>query len=359
MLGNLFRFDYFKVLVFSFFTSFALFISGCSSMGGHSFDVESAVIPSGVKQVVAAHKGQILTPENRSTIKPDLDAGYQYRMLDVDKIGKEKIHFAHRLERVEGDDFYFSSVDVYGRNRFGDIKRYRHAQVSILQKNSSYISDQYNHCLFVVGECTYTDRNGKQTIKTDFRNGVWISDEPYGSQKRQLVYRVYKTDGLPLYKYTINPLTKVKEERRVTIESDYGRVFDVNKSRKDMPVSRSVCVNTESVKKVGFEIRLERTDGKALTKHSRFIGHLEEFVSSDPCLPRLSGSTIQQVKGNGWIFDKPNGEIIIDTINGGISAYTLAPFSMGNFDQWLLHTTERLNTYFNPKGLKAYIKVDK
>ncbi|GAA3941674.1 hypothetical protein [Litoribacillus peritrichatus] len=322
-------------------------------------NVKDAKTPSSVKQIVAANIGQVLTPDNRLTAKHDLEEGYQYRMLTLDSEEEESPRYIYRLTKVDGDFLYFSTVDKYGRESFKDYERFRFGQLSKLKKNNSYKADDYNHCLFTIGECAYKNFFGKeQVIETTFRDGVWISNEPYGRDKRQVVFRVYKTDGLPLYEYSVWPEGTTLEKRRVEIDQSYGLTFDVTKTTRGMPVARAVCIDAEETRRIGVEIRLESTDGKAITKHRRFIAQLEEFVSSDPCLPRLSRSTIQQVKGNGWIFDKPNGEIIIDTINEGISAYTLASFSMGNFDQWYSLTSKRLKDYFEPKGIKAYIKVD-
>jgi len=354
MLSNLFRKDYFKTLYISSCSLMLLSLTGCVSM-----NIKDANIPSNVKRIVSQNNGQILTPENRLTAKHNLEVGYQYRVLALDSEEEQNPRYIHRLTKVDGDFLYFSTVDKYGRESFKDYERFRFGQLSKLKKNNSYKADDYNHCLFTIGECAYKNFFGKeQVIETTFRDGVWISNEPYGRDKRQMVFRVYKTDGLPLYEYSVWPEGTTLEKRRVEIDHSYGYVFDVNKAFRGMPVARSVCVDSKKTRRVGVEIKLERLDGKALTKHSRFVSHLEEFVTSDPCMPSLFGSSINQVKGNGWIFDKPEGRIIVDTINGGISAYTVAPFTMGNFEQWHSLTSKRLREHFEPEGIKAYIKVD-
>ena len=363
MLSNLFQANCFKFLFFSVCALIILSLTGCVSM-----NVKDVKIPSSVKRVVAQNNGQILTPDNRLKIKPNLEVGYQFRMIDAGRIGKSEIKrgvsYSYRLDKIDGDDFYFSAPDFYGRTKSVRIRKYKYGQLytaKIDKKGDlSFEAASYEHCLFVIGECSYSSSGGKKmAVETDFRDGVWVSNEPHGSKgKRKIVYRVYKTDGLPLYEYFVFPLAKDGARERVEIDQSYGYVFDVNKTFRGMPVARAVCVDSEETQEVGFEIKLESLDGKAFNKYSRFIGHLEEFVTSDPCMPSLFGSSINQVKGDGWIFDKPEGRIIVDTINGGISAYTVAPFTMGNFEQWHSLTSKRLREHFEPEGIKAYIKVD-
>jgi len=358
---------YFKTVFFSLSALILQLLTGCATTGDLNFDVKSAEIPDKLKQLVKDHRDEILTPENRLKLKPNLKVGYQYRMVTLGGEGEHDIRYIHRLTKSDGTFIYFSQVDVYGRQSFTNDSRYQYGQLSKQQRNERkkiivqdppvYVMDGHHECLFVIGKCEYVDFWGKpQVIETYYKDGVWISEESFNRKRKELVYRIYKADGLPFYEYTILPRGSVIEEKRVDIDADYGKVFDLKMARKDMPEAFAVCLESSEQEEVGIEISLWRAGEQPTQRAFMVIDQLEEFVTSDPCLPKLFGAKTEAVKGDGWLLSKPEGEMIIDRINGGITAYSVSSFSMGNFNNWRTYTSKRLNDYFSPKGLRATIK---
>jgi len=109
---------------------------------------------------------------------------------------------------------------------------------------------------------------------------------------------------------------------------------------------------------IGFEIRIEGFDVSDKKLSRELLCRLYSFVESDPCLPKILSSKVESVDIDGFSYRKPNGEIIIDCIREGASAYTTAPFYFGNFDRWLKHTSLRLKEYFPEAHLKKYVSID-
>lgn len=125
-----------------------------------------------------------------------------------------------------------------------------------------------------------------------------------------------------------------------------------------------ICKGSEGKGRfVGFELRVEHIEGKSHSiienKEQRdlLVDAMRRFVLMDPCLPKLSnpGSVVVDLDNT---FERPDGELVVDAIRGGVIAYTVAPCEVKNFEKWLLQTNERLKQVFVGAGIRAYVSID-
>ncbi|MCO4780358.1 MAG: hypothetical protein KC471_08210 [Flavobacteriaceae bacterium] len=183
-------------------------IMACYRYKSEDYKVSEIDIPDLAKDYVEKYKIELLTPENRVNIKPILPLGYQYRLERVDN--KSNISDIKRLTKIEDGFYYFSTIRKNGDIYQPDFYRYKYGIESIhLTRKASriYETDPKEYCKFTLGECAYKGVTQTKIMFTKYVNGVWISNER-GYWGRNTVYRIYKKDGLLLYKHTIFPNKK-------------------------------------------------------------------------------------------------------------------------------------------------------
>lgn len=132
----------------------------------------------------------------------------------------------------------------------------------------------------------------------------------------------------------------------------------------DVPIELPVDTGKEDCIEASYEIRVEHIRGEAFSiienekiRNVLYSG-MKIFVSNEPCLPPVLGSLTRSVVINGQEYSKPEGEILIDAIRGGISAYTAYPVEIFNFIEWQSRINDRLKNTFKGNKIRAYVKLD-
>jgi hypothetical protein len=199
----------------------------CDALKIIDLAIPNIELPDLAKSVLQQHQGKVLTPENQSSLRPDLVVGYEFSMEIVGATDKQK--YSQLLTKIDGNEFIFSLLDngVVTRE---DLYLYRYTDNGVkhlVNQNSAFNTHLRNYqipytnkCLFVLGECQYSINNQSpktpETIMTEFREGYWISNEPSFRGKRKIVIRIFGDDGLPLYEHTLfrnNNLEYYRQQR--------------------------------------------------------------------------------------------------------------------------------------------------
>ena len=132
-----------------------------------------------------------------------------------------------------------------------------------------------------------------------------------------------------------------------------------------LPPAKPICQESnDDVREVGFQLAVRHYFGetesliKNVEQRDRLVKTMESFVLSDPCLPKLFNPSSKEIV-DIYAKERPEGSIIIDTIRGGVSAYTTSPITISNFKLWREQTNKRLNQAFSGKMINANVWIDR
>lgn len=166
-------------------------------------------LPEQGKRILEQYSNELLTPDNRITISPKLEPGYEFIMMPLKKdgiLGSSSVWM--RLIEVEDDTLGFAYVTTNnGVPKYPSI-RYRQGtefKVSLVDRTQFDVSYDYR-CLFELGDCSFGGEKAGERfrkVRTVFKNGVWFSRLPANGSKTKTLVMIIKDDGLPLYQATI------------------------------------------------------------------------------------------------------------------------------------------------------------
>ncbi|KAF7787342.1 hypothetical protein PRUB_a4545 [Pseudoalteromonas rubra] len=167
----------------------------CEAKRTISTPLEQIDVPEKAKKLVKRFGDDILSPSNRRSSASTKAVGYKFSMYD----GKSSVNPDNytALSRYEHGIPYFST---YYNGKLEKQDLYKVIQGIKHMRYQGYEPDQKSICLVQIGECVYKTPSGlSKKMKTIFKEGVWISDEPGFLGTRRTVFRIFTADGLPLY----------------------------------------------------------------------------------------------------------------------------------------------------------------
>jgi len=141
-----------------------------------------------------------------------------------------------------------------------------------------------------------------------------------------------------------------------TAEAD----FSIGTAPFEPPINNDIGDYLEA----SYEIRVEHVDGEKNSlidndeDRNKLYSAMEKFILEEPCLPALEFNDQTTVHFEGKEYNKPEGGITIDTIRGGISAYTFYPHTIENFNEWVERINRRLSLVFQGDNIRAYVLLD-
>ncbi len=161
-------------------------------------------LPKLAREILSSNLNGLLTPDNRVKLKPIREIGYEFSFEPVES--EKKGRYLKRLTNVEGDAYYFSTLKD-GTIEKADFYKYENGieyYHKYKEPGNKYLVWPDRLCYFVIGECKFVSTSGRpKKMFTEFKDGVWISNEPGFGASRKVVLRIYGNDGLPLYEYIL------------------------------------------------------------------------------------------------------------------------------------------------------------
>ncbi|KID55126.1 hypothetical protein JF50_25320 [Pseudoalteromonas luteoviolacea] len=184
----------------------------CEKQRTLSASLEQIVIPKKARALVKRYDQDILTPTNKLNAVVTKKIGYKFSMHDNSNPVNPNNYT--QLSKYEHGVPYFST---YYNGALEKPDLYKIEQGVKHMRFLDYAPDTKSGCSLTLGECTYQTSSGNtKKMKTIFKEGVWISDEPSFLGKRVIVLRIYTSDGLPLYEQLIfhngNKIVRTRHE---------------------------------------------------------------------------------------------------------------------------------------------------
>jgi hypothetical protein len=158
--------------------------------------------------ILAANKGNILTPEMVGSLRPlAKPIGWEFQLVDSRQNSLNSAVF--RLQEIRGNEYYFEYLDPsLSRpkvDRYKWVNGYSHYAINNTNKNNplEYAIGGEEQCKFTLGLCEYKSYGGRaQKQFTEFRDGVWVHRQTsLTSREGDLVKWIYDASGFPLYYY--------------------------------------------------------------------------------------------------------------------------------------------------------------
>lgn len=178
------------------------------------------VINKKAKEILEKYKGHILTPENRLSLKPKLDVGYEFSLVGFKSSGEiRKVSSIERVVKVDGNTLFIARVNSKGA---ADKRPYQKIENGIVYSRNFGSSGEYKieqdfACIFKIGKCKY-QRSEKSALINAYSNyvdGVWITRIPGRADETIQHARIFKDDGLLLYHAKIMHSGEISEMVRV------------------------------------------------------------------------------------------------------------------------------------------------
>ncbi len=128
-------------------------LSDCEKYSDRPKAPDDVLITEVAKKVLSENKNNVLTPQNREDINPTLELGYQFAMVPYD-VESPAMYF-RRLTKINGDDFYFSTVNK--DETIDQLNKYLYVfgKEYYLSRAGEYKASNRDECQFIIGECEY------------------------------------------------------------------------------------------------------------------------------------------------------------------------------------------------------------
>ena len=174
-------------------------LKSCDRLMKVDLSIPEHVNSRALENVLSMYQGGILQPgEEKFFDYSDLTIGYQYSLQNIteNRDGSVNDPSTLRLTKIDGDDYYFSTIAADGNIRTQNRVVWKNGLMYIVSDSGSLAPwDSESKCKFVIGVCSYRSNR----INTVFESGVWVRSSPGIGHSRRLMKEVYDKNGMLLY----------------------------------------------------------------------------------------------------------------------------------------------------------------
>ena len=163
------------------------------------------VISERAQEILRKNEGHIVTPNNRLSFVPNVEAGYEFAFVGFKPDGeRRKTSIKYSVAKVEGNKIYISYVNSkgeagkYPKEKYEHLTKYERRSFS---KPDEFVVEKKFACVFEEGKCTYLESEKYRILNANSKyvNGLWMTRIPGRADETIQHGWIFKDDGLPLY----------------------------------------------------------------------------------------------------------------------------------------------------------------